>query len=83
MVAVTPATRERLRQELSRYMRERHLGESCLPERYFRNDGDMTLDSLINYLLDYRNDHRERTKRSNARRTGAKRKPADGQPEGA
>jgi hypothetical protein len=78
MLAVSPETRQRLRQLAARYEAKYHLGRGGIPHGLVDPDKGITMDRLINHLLDLEEDHKARTDKANAKKAGARKKAPDG-----
>jgi hypothetical protein len=78
MLGVRPETRARLKQLAERYLSKYHLGRGGIPEGLVNPDKGISMDALINHLLDLEEDHKKRTDRANAKRTGVKPKAPKG-----
>lgn len=79
MLGVRPETKQRLKDLAARYMAKYHIGSSGIPEGLVDPDNGITMDRLINHLIDLEEDHKRRTDKANAKKAGA-RKKATGKP---
>lgn len=80
MLGVYAPTRTRLRELAKRWEGKYHLGRGGIPDGLVDADKGVSMDRLINYLLDQDQDHQQRNAKSNAKRGGGRRKPAEEAP---
>ena len=76
MLGVAPKTRQRLRELAQRYLSKYHEGRGGIPAGLVDPDSGITMDRLINHLIDLEQDHKARTDRANAKRSGGRKKTA-------